>query len=191
MGLETSLLELGATVAAAAGLAWLQPSPGLPRGARMVIAIVGVAALVGGSMFPLFRRKRDGGGLHGSLAGGARTYLRAVGMAAVSVVALGGANVVLFDGVSGLEAPGALTIVAATASSWLIGVLAVFVPAGLGVRELAFAELLSTAAPTEAAIAVAVACRAVAIGADALLASLLFVRRRASSTTESTGANER
>ncbi|MBV9205494.1 MAG: flippase-like domain-containing protein [Actinobacteria bacterium] len=74
-----------------------------------------------------------------------------------------------------------LVSVGAYSLSWAVGFLAVFAPAGAGVREAVMVAVLHTQATTAIALTVALVCRALSVVADAVtgaIASALVGRRR-------------
>ena len=74
-----------------------------------------------------------------------------------------------------------LVSVSAYSLSWAIGFLAVFAPAGAGVREAVMVAVLHTQTTTAIALTVALLCRALSVVADAVtgaIASALVGRRR-------------
>ncbi|HYZ93195.1 MAG TPA: lysylphosphatidylglycerol synthase domain-containing protein [Actinomycetota bacterium] len=69
-------------------------------------------------------------------------------------------------------------IFAATSISWAIGLLAIPVPAGLGIREAVLVTLLVAEIPTSTAVAAALASRALFVALDALSLGASFVLRQ-------------
>ncbi|OWY61332.1 hypothetical protein B7486_64330, partial [cyanobacterium TDX16] len=79
--------------------------------------------------------------------------------------------------------PSVAPIVFATLASWVVGMVVLPVPGGLGVREAVFATLASTALPVGVAATVAVVARLVFMLADAAGVALAapLARRQPSS----------
>ncbi len=75
--------------------------------------------------------------------------------------------------VLGFGRVGVIEAVAVFNLAGVVGVLAVFAPSGLGVREAAIVALLSHAVTPEAALAVAVVARVVAVAADLVFVALV------------------
>jgi uncharacterized membrane protein YbhN (UPF0104 family) len=74
-----------------------------------------------------------------------------------------------------------LVSVGAYSLSWVVGFLAVFAPAGAGVREAVMIGVLHTQTTTAIAVTVALVSRAITVASDALtagIASALVGRRR-------------
>jgi uncharacterized membrane protein YbhN (UPF0104 family) len=94
-----------------------------------------------------------------------------LGWAALSVALLGGHAAALAAAL-GLSWPVALTVASAYALAELAGLLAVPVPAGLGVREGVLVAVLAPIASLPAALAVAVLSRVVRTAADLAAAGL-------------------
>ena len=68
-----------------------------------------------------------------------------------------------------------LTIISSYALAYVGGILAVFAPSGLGVREVAFAALLQAIYPKELAFVIAVAVRLWATVSEVILWAILFI----------------
>jgi uncharacterized membrane protein YbhN (UPF0104 family) len=88
---------------------------------------------------------------------------------------------VLMRQLAGHEQGTLLVSIGAYALSWVIGFVAVFAPAGAGVREAVMVAVLSTRTTPETALTVALVSRALGVVADAATgtaASALVGRRR-------------
>ncbi|PRY01478.1 lysylphosphatidylglycerol synthase domain-containing protein [Allonocardiopsis opalescens] len=95
----------------------------------------------------------------------------------------------LVAGVGGGSAPGTWPLAAgAYALAWSLGLVVVFAPAGLGVRELALAVALAPVLPEGAALVVAGLSRLVMTAADLGGAGIALALRRTPSTHSPTGA---
>jgi hypothetical protein len=172
-----------AVVAACAGGALALRSALLPGVAPLaVLAVLALALLAVARSAPLLDRfvaARVGGGAVPRVHPGAgELALRLAGFAlAHAVVGLGFVALLHAlghgDAVPPLQAIGALT------AAHLGGIVAVFAPAGLGVRELLLATLLAPALGMPEATAVALVARAWATLGDLAIAPLALLRPRA------------
>jgi hypothetical protein len=162
LALRSALLPGAAPLAALAvlGLALIAVARGAPLLDRLVAARIGAAAAP---------RAHPGAG---ELAWRTAGFALAHGLVGLGFVALLHA---LGHGtaVSPLQAIGALT------AAHLGGIVAVFAPAGLGVRELLLAALLAPALGAPEATAVALVTRAWATLGDLAIAPLALLRPRA------------
>jgi uncharacterized membrane protein YbhN (UPF0104 family) len=110
-----------------------------------------------------------------------RAELNAAGWAVLSWLLLGGHVFLL---VHGLGASGFRAVAAAVAAGCVAvaaGIILIPVPAGAGVREVAFVVTLSTVLPTSSGLLVALLSRAILVTADLALAAGSVVGRRARS----------
>jgi uncharacterized membrane protein YbhN (UPF0104 family) len=105
----------------------------------------------------------------------------AVAWALVGWLLNGAMTYILMQHLAGSGHAIVLVSVGGFALSWVAGYVAVFAPAGAGVREAVMVAILGTQTKTSVALAVALVTRALTVGADALtggLALALVGRRR-------------
>jgi hypothetical protein len=171
-----------AVVAACAGGALALRSALLPGAAPLVVlAALGLALLLVARGAPLLDRvvaARVGGDVAPRLHPGAgELALRLAGFAgAHALVGLG--FVALLDALGHGDRIGPLQAIGALTAAHLGGIIAVFAPAGLGVRELLLAALLAPALGLPEATAVALVTRAWATLGDLLIAPLALTAPR-------------
>lgn len=103
------------------------------------------------------------------------TVARVVGLHIGSWLAAG-VSLQLVVHALGTDASWAL-VFAATSISWAVGLLAIPVPAGLGVREAVLVTLLVAEMPTSTAVAVALASRALFVALDVLCFGASFLAK--------------
>ncbi len=104
-----------------------------------------------------------------------------VAWATVGWLSNGGMTYIIMRRLAGGGHAVVLVSVGGFALSWVAGYLAVFAPAGAGVREAVMVAILGTQTKTSVALAVALITRALTVAADALtggLALALVGRRR-------------
>lgn len=132
-------------------------------------AILGVFAVVGVAAGPLLLRR-----FRQALPDSERTieatkfWLLALsaGLALCMFAAWAFILLIVAGGVLGLDAPPLLFFMGAWAIAWVAGFLMPGAPAGIGIREALLSLLLEAHMPTADAVALAIASRVVAVGAD-------------------------
>lgn len=98
---------------------------------------------------------------------------------AVGYVAYGVAAMLVQSGVSGLQTPAHLMYVAGSACvAWAVGLVAVFAPGGVGVRELVYVWMLGGVYPRPELEAAAVTSRLVTVAAEITVLLVVFALRR-------------
>lgn len=97
----------------------------------------------------------------------------------------------LVVGIGGAPGPALLACLGGYALAYSLGLLAIGLPAGAGVRDLALAASLSSVVPPASAVVVALISRLVMTAADLLLAGTQLVRSRRRTTEVSTVDGER
>lgn len=108
--------------------------------------------------------------------------LTALGYMSVMAVLNGCVNLMLLPTVDSSSAVPVLVMVAATATAWIVGLLAFFSPGGLLVREAALAALLLPWMPYEAGITLAVLSRMAQLFAEVVcMAPVLWLDERVES----------
>jgi hypothetical protein len=168
-----------AVVAACAGGALALRSALLPGVAPLaVLAVLALALLAVARAAPLLDRvvaARVGGAMPRVHPGAGELALRLAGFAlAHGVVGLG--FIALLHALGHGDAVPSLLAVGALTAAHLGGIVAVFAPAGLGVRELLLATLLAPALGLPEATAVALVTRAWATLGDLAVAPLALLR---------------
>ena len=158
------------------------------------LALGGVAFALGGSSplwAPARRRAPDPAGR--LRVAGDRTRLdrsrtwRATGNAIAAFVGYLAAAVLVQAAVSGWHEP--LLVAGAAGIAWAFGLVVVFLPGGLGARELAYAGLLAASFPHADLAAAAVVMRALTIVAE-LMILVVLGRPAADSLEAPLGAGE-
>jgi len=182
-----SLLELAATVLAALMVVGIDALPSSLGSAR--VALAGVLMLLPVLLWlalrsfwgaPMVRRALGEGGLGEPLGGlGVLPWVTVVTLHLVSWLSFG-VLIPLLVSTLGLQYQAPIGRSAALyAVAWLIGFLAVFVPAGIGVREFVLASALATsfAIPLGQANAISIVSRCVIVGAEIAWVVLAVLRR--------------
>lgn len=102
---------------------------------------------------------------------------------AVGYVAYGVAAILVQNAVSGPQSPGDLMYVAGSACvAWAVGLVAVFAPGGVGVREVVYVWMLGGFYPRPELEAAAVASRLVTLAAEVTVLLAVFALRRRTHT---------
>ena len=107
-----------------------------------------------------------------------RLVLTAYLLGLVNLLAAGSAYVVLLGGLSNIDRP--VNVLAAYATAWTIGLLAVPIPSGVGIREAVLVALLHRSFPSSVLVAASVYQRLCSVAVEGLLAALAAHRVRPS-----------
>jgi uncharacterized membrane protein YbhN (UPF0104 family) len=107
-----------------------------------------------------------------------RTIVRAATLAGLAWVALG-AHVSVLAAALGATGPSAIAAtIGGFALAFVLGILVVVAPAGLGVREAVLALCLGSVLPADDAVAVAIASRLLVTVVDGILAGVALLAAR-------------
>lgn len=178
LGAGAALVALCATLAAAGALAERVPSIGALAIAVALAALLALGPRLAPRLDALVGRLAGVEGAAHPHPGGSELVLWLLGfLAAHLVVGLG--FVALLRALGHGAAFGTAEAVGILTAAHLGGIVAVFAPAGLGVREALLTALLAPRLGVDAALAVALVTRGWATLGDLLLAPLLLVRARA------------